>query len=129
VITNCDHLARLKLPEVAYRLLPDLFEALSLRLRLAAAQCGKPMAFRAPSLTSFPEAQPQEKNYRTRPRKGRAFPQCAAAKPRTSANDYPGFQFGYSSFYDGPLSAGCCRLRKLNFSQKCQREIGGDHKL
>ncbi len=44
------------------------------RLRLAAAQCGMPMAFRSasPSLF-FPEAQPQEKEVKTSPGKAQPF--------------------------------------------------------
>jgi hypothetical protein len=49
VITNCDHLTPLKFLRVCPSAFDHgLFEALSLRLRLAAAQCGKPMAFRSP---------------------------------------------------------------------------------
>jgi hypothetical protein len=50
VIANCDHFARLKFAKsLPFAFTPILFEALRLLLRLAAAQCGKPMAFRPPS--------------------------------------------------------------------------------
>lgn len=54
MITNCDHREQLKFAKtLPFACFPILFEALSLRLRLAAAPCGKPMAFRSPSPHSF----------------------------------------------------------------------------
>ena len=48
-------------------------EALSLFLQLAAAQCGKPMAFRLPPTSFFPEAKPQEKDLGAPPGKAKPF--------------------------------------------------------
>ncbi len=81
MITNCDHLEQRKFAKsLHFAFFPILFEAPSLRLRLAAAPCGKPMAFRSPSPHSFLRLSLRKRTLKPS-RKGSAFPHCAAAHP------------------------------------------------